>query len=74
MNGTEIVKIPRFLEGEPLPAGYFDPPNPYIDPPVSKYNLRAMVNYALRIGKKVTELTKEEADQFLVKKSEASVR
>ena len=66
MNGTNIVKIPRFLEGEPLPAGYFDTPNPYVDPPVSKYNLRAMVNYALRIGKKVTDLTKEEADQFLI--------
>ncbi|MBQ6257242.1 MAG: hypothetical protein IJJ60_11685 [Clostridia bacterium] len=66
MNGTNTVRIPRFLEGEPLPAGYFDPPNPYADPPVSKYNLRAMVNYALRTGKKVTDLTKEEADQFLI--------
>ena len=67
MNGTSVVRIPRFLEGEPLPSGYNDPPNPYADPPASKYNLRAMVNYALRIGKKVTELSKEEAEQFLVK-------
>ena len=66
MNGTSIVRIPKFLEGEPLPVGYYDSPNPYADPPVSKYNLRAMVNYALKIGKKVTELTKDEAAQFLV--------
>lgn len=69
MSGTSVVRIPRFLEGEPLPVGYNDPPNPYADPPVSQYNLRAMVNYALKIGKKVTELSKEEADQFLVKQT-----
>ena len=30
MNGTEKMKIPKFLESEPLPEGYFDGPNPYI--------------------------------------------
>ena len=68
MNGTSsVVRIPKFLEGEPLPKGYSDPPNPYADPPISQYNVRAMVNYALRAGKKVTELTKEEADKFLAR-------
>ena len=70
MNGTSDVRIPKFLEGEALPVGYFEPPNPYVAPPTSKYNLRAMVNYALRAGKKVAELTKDEADQFLVNGTE----
>ena len=66
MSGISVVRIPKFLEGEPLPAGYNDPPNPYAEPPRSKYNLRAMVNYALKTGKKVPELTREEAAQFLI--------
>ena len=66
MNGTEVIKIPRFLEGEQLPAGYFDPPDPYSNPPKSQYNLRAMVNYALQNGKKITELSKEEVRPFLI--------
>lgn len=65
MNGTSIIKIPRFLEGEPLPVGYYDPPNPYANPPKSKYNFRAMVNYAQSKGKKVTDLSKEEVRPFL---------
>lgn len=74
MNGTSVVRIPRFLEGEPLPAGYFDPPNPYGEPPVSKYNLRAMVNYAIKVGKKVPELTKEKAAQFLIPSTNDSAK
>ena len=66
MSGISVVRIPRFLEGEPLPAGYYDSPDPYAEPPKSKYNLRAMVNYALKNGKKVPELTREEAAQFLI--------
>ena len=26
MNGVENKSVPLFLQGEPLPAGYFDPP------------------------------------------------
>ncbi len=62
---TEI-RIPKFMEGEELPPGYFDSPDPYSNPPSSRYNMRAMVNWALRKGKKVTDLTKEEAGRFLV--------
>ena len=67
MSGTSVVKIPKFMEGEPLPSGYYDAPDPYSNPPVSEYNIRAMVNYAIAHGKKVTDLTKEEAKQFLLK-------
>ena len=67
MNGTEVIKIPRFMEGEALPAGYFDAPDPYSNPPKARYNIRAMVNYALKQGKQVTELSKEEVEPFLLK-------
>ncbi len=67
MNGISVVKVPKFMENEPLPHGYNSVPNPYSEPPASKYNLRAMVNYAAEHSKKITELTKEEASLFLVK-------
>ena len=66
MNGTEYIKIPKFLEGETLLRGYFDSPDPYKNPPKSKYNMRAMVNYALKNGKSVTDLTKDEVKPFLI--------
>lgn len=65
MNGISIVKIPKFMEGDTLPDGYNSTLDPYSEPPVSRYNLRAMVNYALGHGKKVTDLTKEEAALFI---------
>ena len=66
MNGTDLVRIPRFLEGEALPAGYYESPNPYALPPKAQYHFRAMVNYVLRHGKSITELTKEEVKPFLI--------
>ena len=68
MNGTDIVRLPKFLEGEKLPSGYYDTPNPYTNPSPSGYHLRAMVNYAVSQGKKVPDLTKEEAEAFIIKK------
>ena len=67
MNGTNIVRIPKFLEGETLPAGYYEAPDPYSNPPKSQYNIRAMVNYARKQGKQVTDLSKEEVEPFLLK-------
>ena len=65
MNGTEkIRRVPKFLEGEPLPIGYFDPPNPYVSAPTRKVNLSALVAYARKNGKNCWELTKEEVKQF----------
>lgn len=66
MNGTEYIRIPKFMEGEALPPGYFDSPDPYRNPPKTKYNMRAMVNYALKNGKNVTDLTQEEVRPFLI--------
>lgn len=70
MSGISAVRIPRFMESQPLPEGYNEALNPYKNPPNSKYNLRAMVNYALRTGKKVPELTVEEVEQFLITSEE----
>ena len=72
MNGISIVKIPKFMEGDMLPDGYNSEPDPYSEPPVSEYNLRAMVNYALSHGKKVTELTREEAERFINKQTKTT--
>lgn len=30
MNGTEKMKIPKFLVGESLPEGYFDGPKDWL--------------------------------------------
>lgn len=61
-----VIRIPKVLEDEPLPAGYFDPPDPYVSPAKSHYNFRDMVNYAAAHGKMITDLTKEEAKMFLI--------
>lgn len=51
--------IPKFLDGEPLPDGYFNMPDPYSDPPASAYDIVAMVEYAAKVGKTVPELSKK---------------
>ena len=67
MNGVEIFGLPKFLEGEPLPQGYLDPPNPYVNPPTRKVNLGEMLKYARSKGKKCWDLTKEEIQMFETK-------
>ena len=72
MSGTKKMetpikaRIPKFMEGEKLPIGYYDQPNPYKNPPKSPYNLRLLSRYAKKAGKKMVELTKEEVAQFAV--------
>ena len=64
MSGT---KIPKFLEGEKLPEGYYKMPDPYKNPPKSPVNIRLLAKYAKKAQKKLTELTKDEVAQFAVK-------
>ncbi len=64
MNGTEKRRIPKFLEGEPLPAGYFEPVNPYVSAPTCKINFGKLAAYAKAHGKTQWELTKEEVRMF----------
>lgn len=66
MNGTERRPLPKFLEGEPLPKGYYDPPNPYVSSPSCHVDLPALAKYAKKVGKKLTELTKEEVRRFAI--------
>lgn len=66
MSISSPLKPPDCIKEDPFPAGYVDPPDPYSDPPKSRYNLRAMVNYAFANNKDVCELTKEEIEQFAI--------
>lgn len=60
MNGAK----PVFLENTKLTPDYYETPNPYKNAPVCNVNLLELSRYAKRIGKKLTELTKEEVEQF----------
>jgi hypothetical protein len=59
MNGTK----PKFIV-EPVPHGYYDKPNPYVNAPSCHVNLLEMSRYAKKTGKKIADLTKEEINQF----------
>lgn len=64
MNGTEKIKVPKFMEGEPLPDDYFEPQNPYVLAPSCKVKIGAMAEYARLHGKRIWDLTKEEYKMF----------
>ncbi len=65
MSGTEQLALPQFLEGETLPPGYYDPPNPSADPPSLKINLSGLLAYMVANGKRSGwDLTKEEMKKF----------
>ena len=64
MSEIKIICFPKFLEGEPLPPGYLEPPNPYVNPPTRKVDLGALAKYARENGKRLVDLTKEEVAQF----------
>ena len=64
MNGTEVITLPRFLEGEPLPEGYYDQPDPYVSAPSCHVNLPELAKYAKSAGKKLTDLSREEVRKF----------
>ena len=65
MSGTERLAVPKFLEGETLPPGYYDPPNPSTNPPTCKMDLSGLLAYMVEKEKKSGwELTKEEMKRF----------
>ena len=66
MNGTEKLNLPLFMQGEPLPEGYFEPHDPYKSAPSCKVKIGAMAEYARTHGKKCSELTREEFEMFKV--------
>ena len=67
MNGTKELKTPPFLEGEPLPRGYFETPNPYVNAPTCAVKLGALVAFARENGKNRKDLTKEDIQRFSTK-------
>lgn len=62
MNG---MVIPKFYEGEKLPQGYYDTPDPFVRPK-STLNLLELSRYAFSQGKQPVSLTKEEISQFKI--------
>ena len=66
MNENDGWKLPKFLEGEPLPEGYHDPVNPYEPHPRCPYNLQKLMRYAFTSRRKIEDMIKEEIMQFAV--------
>ena len=64
MNGTDVLTMPKFLEGEPVPVGYYKTPDPYVNAPSCHIDLSAMARYARKVGKRIADLTKDEVGQF----------
>lgn len=61
---SKKISFPKFLEGEPLPKGYYDSVNPFKDPPVWNVNLHGLAEYAESKGVHIAELSKEEYNMF----------
>ena len=55
---------PDFLKGENLSHSYYEKSDPYSNPVPTRINLLEMSRYAQRLGKKLSELTKEEVKKF----------
>ncbi|MCR4889957.1 MAG: hypothetical protein K5979_12375 [Ruminococcus sp.] len=66
MNGTENIKLPKFLESVQLSPNYFASPDPYVSAPSCHVDLPALSRYAKEKGKKIAELTKEEVNKFKI--------
>lgn len=61
---NDNICVPGFYEGEQLPLGYFDPPDPYTNISSRKINLGELANYMQATGKSFRELTKEDLKMF----------
>ena len=63
MNG---IRLPRFLEEDNIPEGYFESPNPYQSAPSCNVDIGALARYARQQHKSVIDLTKEEVKKFAI--------
>ena len=64
----ENQSIPKFLEGKPLPEGYFDPVDPYKSAPSCNIDLGKLAAYAKKNNKTMWELTADEVKMFETQK------
>ena len=61
MNGMK----PDYVKTS-MGESYYKEPNPYVDAPSCNVNLLEMSRYAKRVGKMISELTREEVEQFKI--------
>ena len=61
---SEMV-FPKFYEGQELPKGYYDTPNPF-ECSKTCINILELSRYAQQSGKSPISMTNEELAQFLV--------
>ena len=61
------MERPKFLQDVSLPESYFVQPNPYEDLQESDVNLLELSRYAKSIGKRLSDLSKDEINMFKVK-------
>ncbi len=62
---SEMV-FPKFYEGQELPKGYYDTPNPF-ERPETCIDILELSRYAQKSGKSPISMTKEEIAKFLVR-------
>ena len=66
MNGTmSKVKMPKYVDQNNLPKGYFDEVNPHARRVASTINIRKLSQYVKEHICDVAEISKEEAKFFM---------
>jgi len=64
-NDQETIEtLPKFLEGEEIPEGYFDAPDSYKSVKSLKIDIGKLADYARKSGKDGWSLTREEIEMF----------
>ena len=61
------LKLAKYREGRTPPPSFYDPIDPCKNPPPCSFNLSAMMDYSKKVGKKVSDLSYDEVEQFRIK-------
>ena len=65
-----VFRMPKCWEEHDAPPGYFDPVDPYSDPPSPVLDHRGLWDYAKSIHRDITELSYDEVRPFLGNRKE----
>ena len=65
-----VIRIPKCWEEHEPPPGYFDPVDPYSDPPSPVLDHRGLWDYAKSIHRDIAELSYFEVRPFLGNRKE----